>query len=358
MQDQSKRLMAMLHMRTDALTAGEAIPEPITLTSAFELPAQPDPSRVYARLANPTVEAVEARIAALEAAPTRLFPSGLGAYTAVAMAALKAGDKVLMLSDGYYAARNLMADVFARFDVSLATCAATELETCPLDDFALVIIETPSNPGLDIIDIAALAERCRVAGARLAVDNTVCTPLLQNPLDLGADISICSDTKAMGGHSDLLMGHVSSRDEAFIDAVQSVRNLSGNIPAPFECWLLLRGLETLELRLARMCENARAALPLLEGSPAVTQVVYPQAHAQASDRGFLIGATFKDAETADRFLKKAGFAAMTSFGGLHSSGDRRARWGDDVAGGFLRLSFGVEPTDALTAQIEAALAEL
>ncbi len=358
MEDHSKRLMAMLHMRTDTLEAGEAIPEPITLTSAFELPAQPDPSRIYARLANPTVEAVEARIAALEDAPTRLFPSGLGAYSAVIMAALKTGDKVLMLSDGYYAARNLLADVFTRFGVALETCTAHELDKHPLDGFALVIIETPSNPGLDLVDISALAKRCRAAGAKLAVDNTVCTPLLQNPLDLGADISICSDTKAMGGHSDLLMGHVSTRDVGLIEAVHGVRNLSGNIPAPFECWLLLRGLETLEIRLARMCENARAALPLLEGSPAVTQVIYPQAHAQASDRGFLIGATFKDAETADRFLKKAGFAAMTSFGGLHSSGDRRARWGDDVAGGFLRLSFGVEPTAALTAQIEAALSEL
>jgi cystathionine gamma-lyase len=189
------------------------------------------------------------------------------------------------------------------------------------------------------------------------VDNTVLTPLLQQPLDLGADIVIVSDTKAMAGHTDVLMGHVASRDAAYMERLLSVRNLTGNIPAPYEAWLLLRGLETVELRLERMCANARAALPLLQASEAVSEVIYPDPSPQALDQGFLIGATFASAAAADRFLERAGFAKMTSFGGLHSSGDRRARWGDTVPEGFLRLSFGVEPTAALIDAVQAALAD-
>ncbi|MEZ5716384.1 MAG: PLP-dependent transferase [Paracoccaceae bacterium] len=132
----------------------------------------------------------------------------------------------------------------------------------------------------------------------------------------------------------------------------------GMNPGPYEAWLLIRGLETLEVRLSRMCANARALLPVLEKSPHISGLTYPVAHPQARDQGFLIGVTLKDAATADRFLSGAGFAPTTSFGGLHSSGDRRARWGDDVAGGFLRLSIGVEPTDLLVEKVASALAAL
>ncbi|WP_298675115.1 PLP-dependent transferase [uncultured Lentibacter sp.] len=352
------RLLAMLHNRTDTLQAGDPVPEPLVLSSAFSLPQTPAPNRTYARFTNPTIEATEARLSALEAAPCLLFPSGMGAYSAALMALLKAGDTVLMLSDGYYAARNLVSDIMAPFGLTLRSCPAAEVLTTDLTGLAAVVVETPSNPGLDVIDIAALSARCRAAGATLLVDNTVCTPLLQQPLDLGADIVIVSDTKAMAGHTDLLMGHVASRDTAYMERLLSVRNLTGNIPAPHEAWLLLRGLETVELRLERMCANARAALPLLKASPAVQDLLYPTPHPQALDTGFLIGACFADAATADQFLKDAGFAAMTSFGGLHSSGDRRARWGDAVPEGFLRLSFGIEPTQALTENLTKALKNL
>lgn len=356
--DPIARLHAMLHARSAALEPGETVAEPLVMTSVFALPDQPDPSRTYGRPATPTVQAVEARLALLEAAPCLLFPSGMGAYGGLLLAALKTGDRVLLLSDGYYAARSLVEQILAPFGVEMRTCAARDIATAPLDGIAMVLIETPSNPGLDVIDIAALAARAHAAGARLVVDNTVCTPLLQQPLDLGADAVIVSDTKAMGGHSDLLLGHVASRDAALMEKVHAVRTLAGGIPAPFEAWLLLRGLETLELRLARMCANARAALPLLQGSDKVTGVTYPVTHPQASDQGFLIGATFADAPTADRFLALAGFAATTSFGGLHASGDRRARWGDAVSGGFVRLSFGIEPTEILVHSITAALGQL
>ncbi|MCF3593757.1 PLP-dependent transferase [Rhodobacteraceae bacterium LMO-12] len=356
--DPIARFYDMLHTRSAALAPGDPVPDPLVMSSVFSLPDQPDPARIYGRSNSPTLEALETRLAALEGAPCLSFPSGMGAYAGLLMAALKQGDRVLALSDGYYAARNLLSDILEPFGVSCDTCPAAQIEHALLDAFDMVIIETPSNPGLTVIDIAVLAESCRDAGARLVVDNTVCTPLLQNPLELGADAVIVSDTKAMGGHSDLLMGHVASRDARLMERVLSVRTLMGLNPGPQEAWLLIRGLETLEVRLARMCANARAILPLLQASPATRDILYPAPHAQATDQGFLIGVTFADAQTADRFLLHAGFAATTSFGGLHSSGDRRARWGDQVTPGFLRLSFGVEPTEHLTAAVTNALKSL
>ncbi|MDQ2089059.1 PLP-dependent transferase [Marimonas arenosa] len=348
----------MLHQRSAHLEAGDPVPDPLVMSSVFALPDQPEPGRVYGRTASPTLEALEARLATLEAAPCLSFPSGMGAYAGLLMATLKHGDSVLLLSDGYFAARSLLGDILAPFGVTVETCPAQHIETAVLDTHDMVIIETPSNPGLYVIDIARMSERCRDADALLVVDNTVCTPLLQNPLDLGADAVVVSDTKAMGGHSDVLMGHVASRDPALMERVHNVRSLMGLNPGPQEAWMLIRGLETLEIRLARMCANARALLPVFEASPNVSDPRYPAPHPQAADQGFLIGATFADAPTADRFLSLAGFAPTTSFGGLHSSGDRRARWGDDVAPGFLRLSCGVEPIDLLVENVKTALSSL
>ena len=352
------RFFNMLHARTGRLDAGDPIPDPLVMTSVFALPEQPDPSRTYGRGTSPTLDALEARLTALEGAPCLSFPSGMGAYAGLLMAMLQKGQRVLALSDGYYAARNLISQILGPFGISLDTCPAAHIADALLDDFDVVIIETPSNPGLYVVDIAAMAARCREAGAKLVVDNTVCTPLLQNPLDLGADAVIVSDTKAMGGHSDLLMGHVASHDPALMERVLSVRTLMGLNPGPQEAWLLIRGLETLDVRLSRMCTNARALLPILENSPHISDLRYPAPHPQAADQGFLIGVTFSDAPTADRFLAKAGFTPTTSFGGLHSAGDRRARWGDDVAGGFVRLSIGVEPEEQLVTTVKDALSSL
>lgn len=356
--DPLTRFHDMLHARSAALAPGDPVSDPLVISSVFSLPDQPDPSRTYGRAGSPTLQALETRLSILEGAPCLSFPSGMGAYAGLLMATLQQGSRVLTLSDGYYAARNLLSDILAPFGISCETCPAAKIEQAALDAFDMVIIETPSNPGLTVIDIAALAEKCHAAGAKLVVDNTVCTPLLQNPHDLGADAVIVSDTKAMGGHSDLLMGHVASRNSRLMERVQTVRTLMGLNPGPHEAWLLIRGLETLDVRLARMCANARAILPLLQASPATQDILYPASHPQSADQGFLIGATFADANSADRFLTRAGFAATTSFGGLHSSGDRRARWGDKVAPGFLRLSLGVEPTQRLTAAIASALKTL
>ncbi len=199
----------------------------------------------------------------------------------------------------------------------------------------------------------------------LIVDNTTMTPLLQRPLDHGADLVVASDTKAPAGHSDLLFGHVGGRDAALMARVGEWRKLSGAVPGAFEAWLLHRGLETLEVRLARMCASARVLAERLAEHPRVTALRYPglesdPSHAlakrQMADFGFLLNFELEDQEKAEDFLSRCRFLTQTtSFGGTHSAAERRARWGDPVAPGFLRLSVGIEPVEPLWQAIEEAL---
>ena len=203
-------------------------------------------------------------------------------------------------------------------------------------------------------------------GARVIVDNTTMTPLLQRPLDLGADLVVAADTKAPAGHSDALFGHVAGRDAKLMGRVRDWRRLSGAVPGAMEAWLVHRGLETLEVRLARMCDSAGIIATRLEQHPAVQAIRYPglasdPAHGlakrQMSGFGFLIGVTLKDAVTAERFLERCPMMVRaTSFGSTHSSGERRARWGDAMPEGFLRLSIGIEPVEPLWQAIDEAMA--
>jgi cystathionine gamma-lyase len=176
---------------------------------------------------------------------------------------------------------------------------------------------------------------------------------------------VCADTKAVNGHSDVLFGHVAAREATLLDAVRDWRRIAGAIPGPFEAWLVHRGIETLELRFSRMCESALALAERLQGHRAVQAVVYPglpehPAHelARRQMRGFgsIVGVTLADKDSAERFIAACRFVrAATSFGGLHTSAERRARWGDQVAEGFIRLSVGGEPLEPLWRDIEGAL---
>jgi cystathionine gamma-lyase len=233
----------------------------------------------------------------------------------------------------------------------------------------LVLLETPSNPQLDVCDIAAVARAAHAAGALVAVDNTTATPLGQRPLSLGADLTIGSDTKALTGHSDLLLGHVSTTDDALYARVQAWRNHSGATPGPFEAWLGHRSMSTLDLRLARQAANAAAVADVLAGSPAVTGVRWPWRAGDPSfalaERQMLRPNGVVSAELADEAAVTALLAATrlwtaaTSFGGVHSTIDRRAQWGGDaVAPGFVRLSCGIEDTADLVADLAAGLAVL
>jgi cystathionine gamma-lyase len=234
------------------------------------------------------------------------------------------------------------------------------------DGYRLVFAETPSNPGLDVCDIREVARAAKAVGALFAVDNTTATALGQRPLELGADVVICADTKAVNGHSDALLGHVATRDGALMARLRDWRKFSGSIPCPFGAWLVYRGLETIEVRFDRMCTTAAVIAKRLAEHKKVTAVRFPglehdPAHAiaarQMSRFGFLISLTLPDAAAAERFIDSCPLIqSSTSFGGVRTSAERRARWGDQVAEGFVRLAIGIEPVEPLWSAMEAALA--
>ncbi|MGI5125274.1 cystathionine gamma-lyase [Pseudonocardia sp. CA-107938] len=333
------------------------------LSSTFDLGSGPDlPTDFYGRAGNPTWRAAEAAIGDLDGGECVLFASGMAAMGAVLRLGALKGDLVLP-SDGYYLARSLALAELAPLGV-----VVREVPTGPPPDAAgagLVLVETPSNPGLDVADIAAAADVAHAAGALLAVDNTTCTPLGQRPLELGADLVVASDTKALSGHGDVVMGHVSTRDPALAAALRESRSRSGAVPGPMEAWLLHRGLGTLDLRLARQAENARAVAELLLTHPAASDVRWPglesdPAHAVAARQmrrwNGLLRFTLPSVEAVGRFLDAAQLVASeTSFGSLRSSADRRARWGDAVDPGTLRFSAGCEDTADLVADVARAL---
>jgi cystathionine gamma-lyase len=362
----ARRAAQLLHHRKASLTPGEPIAPPIVPATTFHLPANGTGAYGYSRAGTPGWTELEAQLSLLEEAETVVFPSGMAAIAAALFACLKAGDRVILPADGYYVTRVLATEFLAGLGVEAQMLATRDYDSADLSGAALVYIETPSNPGLDVCDIAAIAARARAAGARVVVDNTTMTPFLQRPLDLGADLVVAADTKAPGGHSDLLAGHVAGRDAALMARVRDWRRLSGATLGPFEAWLLHRGLETLELRLERMCASARVIAERLAAHGAVRDLRYPGLPGDPSHRmvggqmangGFLIGFTLADAGVAERFLSACPYLAQsTSFGATHSSAERRARWGDAVPEGFLRLSVGIEPVEELWRGIEGALA--
>ena len=364
----------LLHRRSGALAKGDPVVAPPVLSSAFHHPGDPDGAHFYGRAGNPTVEAAEADLALLEGADVVLFPSGMAAIAAVLHATLRPGDRVLCHADGYYNARALLEAQFARTGVDTRFCPTAELAAAALDGVRLVLAETPSNPGLDVCDLARLAGRAKAAGAMLMVDNTTATCLAQRPLALGADAAVAADTKAMAGHSDVLLGHVATNDPSLLEAVRRHRTLGGAIPSPFDAWLLHRGLETVELRTARQNANALAVARALRersraagpnAGVAIEGLRYPgldddPSHAIASRQmtgfGPIVSFELPDRATAERFVDGCPLlVAATSFGGTHSSAECRARWGDPVAPGFVRLACGIEPTEDLVAAVTGTL---
>jgi cystathionine gamma-lyase len=273
---------------------------------------------------------------------------------------------VVLPSDGYYLARTLALDELAPLGVAVREApTAGPWPAGVLDGAALVLLETPSNPGLDVADIAAAGRAAHGVGALLAVDNTTATPLGQRPLELGADLVIASDTKALAGHGDVVLGHVSARDPLLVARLREARARGGAALGPMEAWLAHRGLGTLDLRLARQAANAAALVELLRGHPAATDVRWPghpddPAHAVAATQmrrwNGVLRFTLASEEAVGRFLAASRLVvSATSFGGLRSSADRRQRWGDPVAPGLVRFSAGCEDTEDLVADVAQAL---
>ncbi len=339
-------------------------------TFAAPFHAAGDPSSApynYGRLHNPTWTQFEQALGELEGGVTLAFASGMAAIASVFGAVLRPGDKVVLPSDSYYLTRVLANGYFSQMGVQVVmspTANNSQLEH--LDGAKLLWLETPSNPNLDICDIAALSQAAHARGVLVAVDNTTATPLGQQPLALGADFSVASDTKALTGHSDLILGHVAVSNPALLEGIRTWRNQIGAVPGPMEVWLAHRSLATLHLRLERQCANALAIAQFLATHPAVSDVRYPglsqhPAYALAAHQmqyfGPIISFTLADEVTAQQFLSTSKLVyEATSFGSLHSTAERRARWGGDVvAAGFIRMNVGCEDVDDLLADLAQAL---
>ena len=359
------RFATMLHHRAHRLAKGDPVVPPIVTSTTYHLPEVEGAAFTYARVSMPVWEEVEEQLAILEDAPCVSFPSGMAAITAALMACVKAGDRVIIPSDGYYVTRVFAQEFLVPMGVLVSEVPTLGMEAVDLTGVSVVYLETPSNPGLDLCDIAAVAARARAVGARVIVDNTTMTPLLQRPLDLGADLVVAADTKAPAGHSDVLFGHVAGRDAGLMGRVRDWRRISGSVPGGFEAWLVHRGLETLEVRLERMCASAQVIAERLAGQGRVKRLRFPGlardpsyalARKQMAGPGFLLTFELEDEARAEAFLAACPYLTRTtSFGGTHSAAERRARWGDAVAPGFIRLSIGCEPLEPLWDAIAGAL---
>lgn len=346
---------------------GQPVASPPVPVSAYHLSAdESQPMDTYGRSSNPTWRQLESALAELEGATSALsFGSGMAAITSVLRVIVKPGMTLVVPADGYYQVRLYATEYLAPLGVTVQEVHAADM--CAAAESAdVVVAETPVNPTLDVVDLHALGIICRSRGATLVVDNTAPTPLGQQPLSLGADLVVASATKALSGHSDLLAGYVASCHADVMAAVERERLLAGAILGPFEAWLALRSLGSAGLRFERQCHNALAMALMLRDHPAVRSVRYPglpedPAHAVACTQmrrfGGLVSFELADAAAVHRLVERSALVvAATSFGGLHTSVDRRARWGDPVADGFVRMSLGIEDTDDLIADITAALA--
>jgi len=344
------------------------LPGPV-LAAPFHLSGASDASQYgYGRYANPTWSAYEGALGELEGGEVVLFSSGMAAVAAVLLAQLEAGDVVVVPGDAYPGVCAIAVEQLRPRGVEVRIVASDESAVRgALAGATLVWIETPSNPGLAVLDVAALAADARAAGALLAVDNTLATPLTQRPLELGAAFSVSSASKLLSGHSDLVLGYVATADPGRAQTLRTWRGLTGAIAGPLETWLAHRSLATLDVRHERQCATALVLAEALAGREDVRDVRYPglkshPAHALAARcYGGRFGCVLCfDLETERRAQAFLGacrlIAEATSFGGVHSSAERRLRWRiDDVSPGFIRLSTGLEDAGDLVQDVVAAL---
>jgi cystathionine gamma-lyase len=365
-------------------TLSRTVPgEPLSAGPVFAAPYHTpgdssDTPYTYARSHNPTWTALEKAIGQMESgqfasgesytASALVFASGMAACAAVFGTVLRPGDVVVLPSNAYYTARNLLQEHYAPImGVTLRMSpTAGNAQAELLEGARLLWIESPSNPGMEICDIALLSEAAHRAGALVAVDNTTPTPLGQLPLTLGADFSVASDSKSMTGHSDLLLGHVATRDPKLHAKIDEWRTLTGAALGPMEAWLALRSIATLPLRLERSCENAQRIAEFLTTRKEVTSVLYPglpshPSHEIAKQQmryfGSVLSFVLRDKTAAETFLSKSTLLTdATSFGGVTTTAERRAKWGGDaVPDGFIRLSAGCEAIEDLIEDIAQAL---
>lgn len=328
---------------------------------------------VYSRANNPNRAIVEESIAILENGKQAFaFSSGMAAISAV-FQSLKTGDHILLPDDIYYAVKRLMEEVLKRWNLSydlvdMSNIKAVEKAVKP--NTALIWVESPSNPQLKLSDIVAIAEIAHKNKALCAVDNTWLTPVFQNPLELGADIAVHSTTKYFGGHSDVIGGCVVVNDEIIAEKIKNIQILSGAVPAPFDCWLIARGIQTLKLRVKQQSKNAFKLANYLESHPKIEKVLYPglESHPQhllakrQQNKGFgaMLSVLIKgsESETTAIAAKLEYFMLATSLGGVESLVEhRKSVEGVDSPTPYnlLRISVGIEHIDDLIADWKKAL---
>lgn len=337
-------------------------------SSTFTTPGEPAAHALtYGRFHNPTWTAWETALGTLEGGHAVAFASGMAAVSAVLGVTVRPGDIIVLPADSYYAVRRLAAAWLEPMGVQIRLAPTRDnAQAEVLDGARLVWIETPSNPLLDVCDVRAMVTAARARDVLVVVDNTTATPYLQQPLELGADYVVASDTKALAGHSDVILGHVATADDARADALRTWRSQHGAIPGPMEVWLAHRSLPTLPLRLGRQCASAERLAALLAECRDVAAVHYPglaahPGHAVAKQQmrafGGVVSFDLGTRARAEAFLGALTLVReATSFGGVHSMAERRARWGGDAIGeGFIRFSVGCEAVEDILDDVNGGL---
>ncbi len=332
----------------------------------------------YARTANPTRTALETCLAALEAGlHGRAFASGMAASDVLLRATCRPGDHIVIPDDAYGGTFRLIDKVFRHWGVEHTAIGQSDLDAVRAamrPNTRLVWCETPTNPLLNIADIAALAAIAHEAGARLVVDNTFATPYLQTPLGLGADVVLHSTTKYLGGHSDVIGGALITDDAELDEQVAFLQNGAGAVPGPFDAWLTLRGIKTLAVRMERHCDNAERVVAVLQAHPAVTGVRYPglathRGHEVAVKQmrrfGGIVSFTVRGGASAALAVcaRTRVFTLAESLGGVESLIEHPGRMTHasttgtqlEVPADLIRLSVGIEDAEDLIDDILAAL---
>jgi len=333
----------------------------------------------YSRSANPTRTALEECLAALEAGRRGLaFASGLAAEDCLLRTVCRPGNHVVVPNDAYGGTYRLFAKVLERWGLAYTSVDLGDLDAVYAalrpGDTKLLWVETPTNPLLNVADIAALAAVAHDADALLAVDNTFASPYLQQPLTLGADVVMHSTTKYMGGHSDVVGGALVVADAALGEELTFNQNAMGGVPGPFDCWLVLRGLRTLGVRMDRHCANAERVVELLQAHPAVSRVLYPglpdhpgheAAAKQMKAYGGMVSFLVRGGEQAAINVcnRTKLFTLAESLGGVESLIEHPGRMTHasaagsplEVPGDLVRLSVGIETVDDLLADLTRAL---
>lgn len=343
----------LVHSGRPARVPDAPLNPPITMASTYISGGDLE----YGRYANPTWTAFEEAVAVLEDpqgdASCLAFASGLAAVASV-LDLIGLGETVVAPRHAYNGSLAQLADAEARGRLRTRLVDVTDADeiAAACDDAALLWLESPTNPAMEVVDIAAAVRHAHDAGARVAVDNTFATPLLQRPFEHGADIVVHSATKYLSGHSDLLLGAVLTRDAEVASVLKIRRDIHGAIPGTMEAWLALRGMRTLAVRLERAQASARALAERLGSLQALSEVRYP-------GFGAMLAIVLPDAAAADRVVAATRlWARATSLGGVESTLERRRRWASEPASipeGLIRLSVGIEDVEDLWDDLEQAI---